>query len=373
MFVLLLDECAQILLNDIGQMIGAFPDYPHPFIPRNSRRREMSLPLQDISVLDFSGLLPGPFASAMLAAAGARVTKIEKPQGDDIATIPPLIDGVSALYRALNHQKDIVKLDLRTASGCEDALRRAAEVDIVLTQFRPGVMDRLGLGYGDVRAVNPRVIYCAISGYGQAGPQAQRAGHDLNYLADSGVLTARAGEPAFPAGLIADVGGGSFPAVINILLALRHRDASGEGAFLDICMTDNVKAFIPYATIEARLSGRFDPGRCLFGGTSPRYRLYRTADNGVVAVGTVEDKFWHTFCGAIGVDGSQGGPTDDELASAIKSIIAAKSTAEWQSVFQDIDCCVSILSSSGTNIGDTDLDSCTNGIRLPIDKRFSME
>jgi alpha-methylacyl-CoA racemase len=373
MFVLLLDECAQILLNDIGQMIGAFPNYPHPFIPRNSRRREMSLPLQDISVLDFSGLLPGPFASAMLAAAGARVTKIEKPQGDDIATIPPLIDGVSALYRALNHQKDIVKLDLRTASGREDALRRAAEVDIVLTQFRPGVMDRLGLGYGDVRAVNPRVIYCAISGYGQAGPQAQRAGHDLNYLADSGVLTARAGEPAFPGGLIADVGGGSFPAVINILLALRHRDASGEGAFLDICMTDNVKAFIPYATIEARLSGRFDPGRCLFGGTSPRYRLYRTADNGVVAVGTVEDKFWHTFCGAIGVDGSQGGQTDDELASAIKSIIAAKSTAEWQSVFQDIDCCVSILSSSGTNIGDTDLDSCTNGIRLPIDKRFSME
>jgi alpha-methylacyl-CoA racemase len=333
----------------------------------------MSLPLQDISVLDFSGLLPGPFASAMLAAAGARVTKVEKPQGDDIATMPPLIDGVSALYRALNHQKDIVKLDLRTASGREDALRRAAEADIVLTQFRPGVMDRLGLGYGDVRALNPRIIYCAISGYGQAGPRAQRAGHDLNYLADGGVLTARAGEPAFPAGLIADVGGGSLPAVINILLALRHRDASGEGAFLDICMTDNVRAFIPYATIEARRSGRFDPATCLFGGTSPRYRLYRTADNGVIAVGTVEDKFWRSFCGAIGVDSSQGAPTDDELASVIESVIAAKSTAEWQSVFENIDCCVSILSNSGTNIQGADLDSCTNGIRLPIDKRFCME
>jgi alpha-methylacyl-CoA racemase len=160
-------------------------------------------------------------------------------------------------------------------------------------------MDRLGLGYGDIREVNPRVVYCAISGYGQSGSRAHRAGHDLNYLIESGVLTSRVGEPAFPAGLIADIGRGSLPAVINILLALRAREASGRGAFIDISITDNVRAFIPYATVQRQVNGRFDPETSLFGGKSPRYRLYKTQDAGFIAVAAVEERFWKKFCQAL--------------------------------------------------------------------------
>lgn len=299
----------------------------------------MVLPLDGVRVLDFSALLPGPFATAMLAAAGAEITKVERPEGDDAARIPPFVDGKSVLYEALNREKTIVRVDLRSEAGRAEALRLAAASDVVLTQVRPGVMDRLGLGYEAVKAVRPDVVYCAITGYGQTGPLAGRAGHDLNYLADSGILAAGAGVPSVPPGFVADVGGGTLPAVVNILLALRRRDATGEGAFLDISVADNVRAFIPHVTSATAGEGRFDPARSPFGGSDPRYRLYATGDGGHVAVGALESKFWERFLAVIGSPTA----TDGGLAAAIEATIAARSTADWRETFEQEDCCVSVI------------------------------
>lgn len=303
----------------------------------------MVLPLDGIRVLDFSSLLPGPFATAMLAAAGAEITKVERPEGDDAARVPPFVDGRSVLYDALNGRKTIVSLDLRAEAGRAEALRLAASSDVVLTQVRPGVMERLGLGYEAVRAVRPDVVYCAITGYGQTGPSAGRAGHDLNYLADSGVLAAVVGDPAVPPGFVADIGGGTLPAVVNILLALRRRDATGEGAFLDVSVADNVRAFVPHVTSAMAATGRFDPAETPFGGTSPRYRLYATRDGGHVVVGALEPKFWSRFVEVIGLSAGASTETGADLATAIERVIGARSTEDWRALFEGEDCCVSVI------------------------------
>lgn len=307
----------------------------------------MVLPLDGIRVLDFSALLPGPFATAMLAAAGAEITKVERPDGDDAARVPPFVDGKSVLYEALNGQKRIVTLDLRTEDGRVEALRLAASSDVVLTQVRPGVMERLGLGYDAVSAVRPDIVYCAITGYGQTGPRAGRAGHDLNYLADSGILSATVDDPAVPPGLMADVGGGTLPAVINILLALRMRDATGEGAFLDISVADNVRAFVPHVTSACAGEGRFDASQSPFGGADPRYRLYATRDGGQVVVGALEPKFWGRFLEVIGLPTASAGEVASDLATSIEKVIGGRTTEDWRALFETEDCCVSVIDGTG--------------------------
>src|SRR5919112_3205091 len=206
----------------------------------------MPLPLDGLLVLDFSTLLPGPLATLMLAEAGAEVVKGERPGGERLPQSPPYGGGTSAPFAVLNGGKRSLFVDLKTEEGrreLEPWLRRA---DVIVEQFRPGVMDRLGLGYEAVRIRNPRVVYCSISGYGQAGPRAQEAGHDLHYQAVTGLLSLSPGTgeaPTVPAALVADVGGGSFPAVMNILLALRQRDATGEGCFIDVAMAGAMVTF----------------------------------------------------------------------------------------------------------------------------------
>jgi len=191
------------------------------------------LPLEGLVVLDFSTLLPGPLATLMLAEAGAEVIKVEKPQGDDMRHFPPRLGETSAPFAVLNAGKRSIALDLKDPDQ-RAALRPLIErADILVEQFRPGVMAKLGLGYDAVRAINPRIIYCSITGFGQAGPRAQEAGHDLNYAAVSGLLSLSPGtaaSPTVPPMLAADIGGGSLPAVLNILLALRRRDATGGHA-----------------------------------------------------------------------------------------------------------------------------------------------
>ncbi len=297
----------------------------------------MSLPLSGLRVLDFSTLLPGPYATAMLAACGAEVTKIERLEGDDAAHVPPFAGGRPVLYDALNGAKHVIRLDLRAPEGLAEALRLADQADILISQFRPGVMERLGLGYEAIRARNSRLIYCAISGYGQTGPNAARAGHDLNYLADAGVFDAVAGGPAVPPGLFADVGGGSLPAILNILLALRVREVSGEGCFLDISISDNARVFIPHVTGALFSTGRFDPGASPFGGSSPRYRIY-PLEGGAVVVGAFEEKFWRRFCVVIGF-----GETESPDAAAVQTRLMAMPIAHWQGVFAGEDCCVSVM------------------------------
>ena len=217
-------------------------------------------PLSGLLVLDFTTLLPGPLASLMLAEAGAEVIKIERPGGEDMRRFPPVVGGESVTFALLNRGKQNLTLDLKNAADRERLMPLIERADIVLEQFRPGVMARLGLGYDEMRALNPRLIYCSISGYGQSGPRVDEAGHDINYIGNTGLLDLQPGpiaRPVLPPMLVADIAGGSFPAVINILLALRARDQSGQGCHLDIAMTDAMFTFAWYALALGTATGRF--------------------------------------------------------------------------------------------------------------------
>jgi len=306
-------------------------------------------PLTGLTVLDFSTLLPGPLAALMLAEAGAEVIKIERPGGEDMARFPPIVGGESAVYAMLNRGKQILTLDLKNEADRAKLKPLIARADIVIEQFRPGVMARLGLGYDDMRAINPKIIYCAISGYGQSGPRAGEAGHDINYIGATGLLDLQPGAveaPVLPPALIADIAGGTFPAVINILLALRARDQSGEGAFLDIAMTDAMFTFGWYALALGVAGGRFPKaGELPLVGSSPRYQLYATRDRKLVACGALEQKFWEAFCAAIGLAPEFIDDRRDPKATrgAVAAIIATRTSEEWAPAFAKADCCVTIV------------------------------
>lgn len=306
-------------------------------------------PLSGLLVLDFSTLLPGPLAALMLAEAGAEVIKIERPEGEDMRRFPPLAGGESAVFALLNRGKKVLALDLKDERDRAKLTPLLARADILIEQFRPGVMARLGLGYEDVRAINPKLIYCSISGYGQSGPRVNEAGHDINYIGATGLLDLQPGPvaaPVVPPALIADIAGGSFPAVINILLALRARDRSGEGCHLDIAMTDAMFTFGWYALALGAAAGRFPkPGELRLVGTSPRYRLYATGDGKLVACGALEQKFWLAFTSAIGLPAKFIDDKRDPAATvqAVARLIASRPAAEWQPVFAAADCCATIV------------------------------
>lgn len=306
-------------------------------------------PLSGLLVLDFSTLLPGPLATLMLAEAGAEVIKIERPGGEEMRQFPPMWDGESASFALLNRGKQVFALDLKDEAGRAELKPLLARADILVEQFRPGVMARLGLGYDDLRKINPRLIYCSISGYGQSGPRSGEAGHDINYIGNTGVLALQPGSrehPMVPPMLVADIAGGSFPAVINILLALRSRDQSGEGAHLDIAMTDAMFTFAWYALALGQASGRFPgAGELSLAGGSPRYALYPTKDGRLVACGALEEKFWHGFTQAIGLPAKFVDDKRDPQAThkAVAQIIASRDSETWRPIFAKADCCVTIV------------------------------
>ncbi len=307
------------------------------------------LPLAGIRVLDFSTLLPGPLTTLLLAEAGAEVLKIERPGGEEMRHYSPRWDGDSINFALLNRGKKSLMFDLKEPENQAKILELAATSDVVVEQFRPGVMRRLGLDYGAIKRVNPKIIYCSITGYGQNGPRSKRAGHDLNYLSDTGLLAlscGTTGHRVVPPALIGDIAGGAFPAVINIMLALRQRDLTGEGALLDISMTDNLFVFM-YWAIGNGLAADMWPtnGAELVTGGSPRYQLYDTKDGGVVAAAPLEQKFWIAFTQAIGLESEFVDDTRDRVGSLnrIRSIIASRTAAEWLPVFEAADCCCSIL------------------------------
>lgn len=303
-------------------------------------------PLADIVVLDFTTLLPGPLATLMLAEAGATVVKIERPGGESMRFFAPEWAGASAPFQLLNRGKHCIALDLK-----DEALGRLAPLielaDVVVEQFRPGVMDRLGLGYEALRAVNPGLVYCAITGYGQTGPRAQEAGHDLNYQAVTGLYDAahHPREPGPPAALVADIAGGAFPAVTNILFALMRRARTGEGARLDVAMADTAFTFQLFAQAQGQASGAYPPANgMLLTGASPRYALYHTKDGKLVAVGALEDKFWHALCEAIGVPEAREDAADPEAARrAVAAAFAGRTAAELAPVLAAADCCATLV------------------------------
>jgi alpha-methylacyl-CoA racemase len=311
----------------------------------------MNRPLSGIKVLDFSTLLPGPLCTLLLAEAGAEVIKIERPgMGDELRTYLPRVGPDSLNFALLNRGKRSIAIDLKDRGAVEQLTPLIRAADVVVEQFRPGVMERLGLGYDALRALNPRIIYCAITGYGRDGPRAQVAAHDLNYLAESGMLSLAAGAdgaPVVPPALIADIAGGAYPAVMNILLALRQRDRDGVGCRLDISMSDNLFTFMYWALGEGEATGKWPgPATGLVAGGSPRYQVYRTADGRFVAAAPLEQRFWETFCAVIALPVEYADDKRDPQGTrrAIAARIAAKSADDWRTAFEGKDCCCVIMS-----------------------------
>ncbi len=270
------------------------------------------LPLSDIRVLDLTRLLPGGFCSLLLADFGADVVKVEDTgMGDYVRWAPPYygddsqqqLGTRSALYLALNRGKRSIRLDLKSDPGRAAFLRLAGGYDVVLESFRPGVLDRLGCGYEALAEVNPGIVYCAITGYGQSGPNAGRAGHDMNYLGLTGLL-GLTGEPEGPpiqaAGQIADLGGGALMAAFGVMAALRERERSGRGQLVDVSMTDGALSWLAMVAAQYLCDGELpERGRGMLSGGIACYLPYECAD-GWVTCGALEPKFWHRFCEATG-------------------------------------------------------------------------
>jgi alpha-methylacyl-CoA racemase len=309
-------------------------------------------PLSGITVLDFSTLLPGPMATLMLAEAGAEVIKIERPgYGDDMRSYEPKWSTDSVNFALLNRGKKSLAIDLKSSAEV-DRLRPLLErADVVVEQFRPGVMERLRLGYADVSKLNPRVVYCSITGYGQTGPKRGAAGHDLNYIGDAGLLALSMGtreHPVVPPALIADIAGGAYPALLNILLALRERDRTGRGVHLDISMAEGVLPFLYWAMGDGQTTGHW-PGNsdALVTGGTPRYRMYSTRDGKFIAAAAIEQKFWEAFTAAIGLEPNLRDDTKDPTATTerIKTIIGGETSDHWRPILAKADCCCTIVAS----------------------------
>jgi alpha-methylacyl-CoA racemase len=306
-------------------------------------------PLSGLLVLDFTTLLPGPLATLLLAEAGAEVIKIERPGGEDMRHYEPRFDGESAMFTLLNRGKQGLVLDLKRDADRAKLNPLLVRADILVEQFRPGVMARLGLGYEAVRAINPKLIYCSITGYGQTGPRAGEAGHDLNYIGYTGLLALNPGppdRPVVPPALIADIAGGTLPAVMNILLALRQRDRTGQGSCLDIAMTDAMFTFAGHALASGQATGQFPGlGGARLSGGSPRYQIYPTRDGQFVCCAALEQKFWEAFTAAIGLDAKFRDDRRDPAAAkaAVAATIAGKTANEWRPVLAAADCCVTIM------------------------------
>ncbi|MDJ0631035.1 MAG: CoA transferase [Rhodobacter sp.] len=307
-------------------------------------------PLDGIVVLDLSTLLPGPMASLILAEAGAEVIKVERPgTGDEMRGYPPFQGGESLPFAMLNRGKQSLALDLKSPADRARLEPYLARADVLVEQFRPGVMARVGLDYGTLADRFPGLIYCSITGFGQSGPKAQVAGHDLNYIAETGLLALSMGPrdaPVVPPALIADIAGGAYPAVMNILLALQARARTGQGAHLDVSMTDNMFPLAWWALAQQQAAGPA-PGNAdglLTGGTA-RYRLYPASDGQIVAAAPIEQRFWENFCAVLDLPEElrdDGRDPQATLAEASR-IIRAKPGAYWRKAFEGVDCCCTLV------------------------------
>jgi crotonobetainyl-CoA:carnitine CoA-transferase CaiB-like acyl-CoA transferase len=308
-------------------------------------------PLNGLRVVDFSTLLPGPMCSLMLARAGADVIKIERPgRGDEMRSYTPKFGADSVNFALLNQGKRSVALDLKAAADVATALELVRKADVLIEQFRPGVMDRLGLGYESLRAINPGLIYVAITGWGQDGPLADMAAHDLNYQAETGLLGLTAGSdgaPVVPNLLAADIAGGAYPAVMNILLALRAREADGLGRKIDVAMADNLFCFQYWGLGNGFTEGQWpQPSGDLVTGGTPRYQIYRTRDNRFLAAAPLEQKFWENFLRVLEAPHLlDDAPNPGQTRKAIAAIVATRSAEEWLQRFENVDACVSVVKS----------------------------
>ena len=307
-------------------------------------------PLEGVRVLDLTRLLPGPLATQHLADYGADVIKVEDTGiGDYARTMGAMGGDASWFYQVVNRNKRSLRLDLKQAEGRELFLRLVDTADVVVEGFRPGVMARLGLGYETLAGRNPRVVLCSITGYGQTGPYALRAGHDINYLGYAGVLDqigTAGGPPALSNLQVGDLLGGTMGAVMGIMVALFDAQRSGQGRHVDVSMTDVSLAHAIFPLTEVLAHGRVPPrGEALLSGGAPCYGVYETADGRHMAVGALEEKFWHLLCDTLGrADLKPGhlaaGEEGARVRQALAAIFRSRSQREWVEIFDAVDCCV---------------------------------
>ncbi|MDC3411875.1 CoA transferase [Aquibacillus sp. 3ASR75-11] len=308
------------------------------------------MPLQGYRVLDLTRLLPGPYCTMLLADFGSEVIKVEdEKHGDYARRYEPKLDENSAIFHSLNRNKKSVCLDLKSTEGKEAFLKLVEISDVVVESFRPGVMERLGLDYETLKEVNPGLVYCAITGYGQTGPYASDPGHDINYLSRSGLLDVmgeKDGKPTIPATQIADIGGGAYPAAVGILIALLEREKTGEGQFVDISMLDGVISWLQ-TLLPGYLASNVLPkrGEEMLNGGLACYEVYETKDARWLAVGALEPKFWKNFCEKI--DREEFIPLlhaplreQHMLKYEIQKVISTKYMMEWEDIFADTEACV---------------------------------
>ena len=318
-------------------------------------------PLEGVRILDLTRLLPGGYATLLMADLGADVVKVEQPEkGDYIRWLPPMVGEHSAAHIALNRNKRSVTINLRTSEGRALFMSLAQSFDVLVESFRPGVLDRLGVGYDALSEHNPKLVYCAISGYGQDGPRAQVAGHDANYIGYAGLLSVIGAEderPVIPGVQMGDLAGGGMSAVIAVLAALVRRGVTGRGDFCDVSMMDGAVSWTSIHAAAFFASGAV-PQRELMAlsGAFPCYRIYPAAD-GWLTVAAFEPKFWATLCESIARpdlldDGFATGSRRNEVLAQLEALFASRTRAEWMAHFDGLDVCVGPVNDFGEAFSD---------------------
>ena len=328
--------------------------------------------LEGIRVLDATRLLPGALATMYLADFGADVIKIEQPGVGDYARHLFMKDGENPVFTSTNRGKRSVAIDLKQARGREALLALALKADVLIESFRPGVMHRLGLGYEVLHGVNPRLVYVALTGYGQSGPMRDAAGHDINYLAMCGALDligVRDGEPVVPGIQIADIAGGGIQAAMGVLFALMARQRTGEGQFVEVSMTHGTANLIALPLAQYHASGQ-EPkrGEGILGGQYACYGVYRCRDGRWVAVGALEPKFWEALCRALKrpdlIVDHYTEARQSELKRELGNIFAQKDAVDWVSDLEPSDCCVTLVRTISESASCDWLRTCDPAPRL---------
>lgn len=314
--------------------------------------------LNGVRVLDLTRLLPGPLLTLFLADLGAEVIKIEDTeQGDYLRWMPIVGDSSGSLFDALNRDKKAVKLNLKMTEGVDVFKKLSAHADVIVEGFRPGVMDRLGVGYSEISRINPAIVYCSVSGYGKDGPYAVKAGHDLNYIGIAGALGVTGSEkkPVIPGVQIGDIAGGSLSAFGAIMLGLYTREKTGKGIYLDISMVDSLISFmVPYLTF---MKSGLKRGEMELTGSIPCYNVYKTKDGKFITIGALEPKFWVRFAGMVDrkdlIDKQFAkGEEFNDVYNDVQNIFMTRTRAEWSVFFKDNDVCIEPVNELDELLGD---------------------
>ena len=306
--------------------------------------------LSGIKVLDLSRLLPGPYCSLMMADYGAEVIKIEEPGlGDYIRWRKPAINGIGARHLTVNRNKKSIELNLKSEEGKEIFKKMAESADVILESFRPGVMDRLGIGYDEISKLNEGIVYCSLTGYGQTGPYRNLPGHDVNYIGYSGILGLigqKDGKPVVPGVQIADLGGGALMALSGITMALLHKERTGKGQYIDVSMLDGAVTWLYTAASDYFASGEIpERGKNRLDGKFAFYNVYETKDQKYLSVGASEEKFWKNICELIGrpewIELHEGpDEVQEQLKNDMAQLFKQKNQKEWLDLLQTEDTCV---------------------------------